>query len=637
MKSKTLLVVLFIGIIHYSFSQRVNLTTLKSENGKYLIGNNPYNGLVYELYASGFLKTESEIKNGVNNGLVKKYTDNTKSISTYQDSIKLKQYDDTLSYLSKRLFQLYKDSANYSVKIKRIFDEEIKTSEKLDEWKQKYDDGKLRGNKLEIYTELRNASFGLDASMTDLKLVRSNNLYFQRERKTEKNKPVYSNILSETYTYVDGNQLGIHITYKKGGEKDVEETLDNGKKNGPYKRYSGSKIVEEGNYVNNEKEGVWTTLNSSEKITQNYSKGKLNGAYEKYDGAVLRESGQYVEGLKNGEWKNFDYYGKLLELKNYKSDKLDGAFKKYSGDVVIEEGTYSNGLMNGSWKFYYNSSKIKASGKFLNSDGGNIGSTGIPINGREGIWVLYHENGNKSQESTYGNGAINGKSSTYFENGNLNTLGEFVNNNREGSYTWYFANGNLDAMCEFKNGKENGSYKSYYESGKIKQESTYLDGQYNGQSKTFHENGNLKTLGIYINGKIEGDYKWYREDGTLETLEEFKNGKALSRTDYDRSGNKIEKEDSYSSNNTRSNSSYTKIMCNGRVVDRRYIDNAKRLEINLTVICPYCHDHIKYQWVTFTNGRKGDCDEREFECRDCGKICILKPCLIKALDVDDEF
>ena len=78
-------------------------------------------------------------------------------------------------------------------------------------------------------------------------------------------------------------------------------------------------------------------------------------------------------------------------------------------------------------------------------------------------------------------------------------------------------------------------------------------------------------------------------------------------------------------------------MCNGRVVDRRYIDNAKRLEINLTVICPYCHDHIKYQWVTFTNGRKGDCDEREFECRDCGKICILKPCLIKALDVDDEF
>ena len=662
MKLKTLLILILIGIIQHSFGQKVNLLSLKSENGKYLIGNIPYNGLVYELYASGFLKTESEIKNGVNNGLVKKYTDNTKSISTYQDSIKLKQYDDTLSYLSKRLFQLYKDSANYSVKIKRIFDEEIKTSEKLDEWKQKYDDGKLRGNKLEIYTELRNASFGLDASMTDLKLVRSNNLYFQRERKTEKNKPVYTNILSETYTYVDGNQLGIHITYKKGGEKDVEETLDNGKNNGPYKRYSGSKIVEEGNYVNNEKEGVWTTLNSSEKITQNYSKGKLNGEYKRYVGDDLLESGQFVEGLKNGEWKKFDYYARLIELTNFKLDKLDGTFKKYSGgpdvltengqyveglkngewknfdysgkltlfqnyklgkldglfkkysgDVVIEEGIYANGLMNGVWKFYYNSGKIKGSGKFLNSDGGNVGSTGMPINGREGIWILYHENGNKSQECNYTNGK------------------------KEGKFIAYHENGNKSEESTYFNGKEEGIFKLYYESGKIKQESTYLDGQFNGQSKTFHENGNLRTLGVYINGKVEGDYKWYREDGTLETLSDYRNGISLSQINFDRSGNKIEKEDSYSSNNTRSNSSYTKIMCNGHVMDRRYIDNAFRLEINLIVICPYCHDHIKRQWVTFTNGRKGDCDEREFECRDCGKICILKPCLIKALDEDDEF
>jgi len=503
MKLKTLLLVILISIIQHSFGQKVNLLTLKVENGKYLNGNNSYNGLVYELYASGFLKSESEIKNGVFNGLVKKYTDNTKSISTYQDSIKLKQYDDTLSYLSKRLFQLYKDSANYSSTIKRIFDEEIKTSEKLDEWKQKYDDGKLRGNKLEIYTELRNASLGLDASMTNLKLVRQNNLYFQKERKTEKNKPVYTNILSEMYTYVDGNQSGIHITYKKGGEKDVEETLDNGKKNGPYKRYSGGKIVEEGNYVNNEKEGEWITLNSSEKITQNYSKGKLNGEYKKYDGEVLRESGQYLEGLKNGEWKNFDYYGKLFELKNYKSDKFEGlykkydgnvvieegiyynalkngewknfdntgkltlfqnykldklagAFKKYSGDVVIEEGIYANGLMNGEWKFYYNSGKIKGSGKFLNSDGGNVGPTGMPINGREGIWILYHENGKKLQESSYVQGKIEGKFIKYYENGLKESERVYLNGTKEfeGNFqTDYNEDGSIRDKFEYKNGK----------------------------------------------------------------------------------------------------------------------------------------------------------------------------------------
>ena len=502
MKLKTLLILILIGIIQHSFGQKVNLLSLKTENGKYLNGNIPYNGLVYELYASGFLKTESEIKNGVNNGLVKKYTDNTKSISTYQDSVKLKQYDDTLSYLSKRLFQLYKDSANYSIKIKRIFDEEIKTSEKLDEWKQKYDDGKLRGNKLEIYTELRNASFGLDASMTDLKLVRSNNLYFQRERKTEKNKPVYTNILSETYTYVDGNQLGIHITYKKGGEKDVEETLDNGKKNGPYKRYSGSKIVEEGHYVNNEKDGEWTTLNSSEKITQNYSKGKLNGAYEKYDGTVLRESGQYVEGMKNGEWKNFDYYGKLLELKNYKSDKLDGAFKKYSGDVVIEEGTYSNGLMNGSWKFYYNSSKIKASGKFLNSDGGNIGSTGIPINGREGIWVLYHENGNKKQSCSYEKGKIQGQFFKYHTNGKISHDLTYKNDTLIGDFFNFFESGVLEISGYYINGIRSGEYKKYFETGEISVQGTFVNGKFEGNYMYHLKNGN-KFKGIMKNGTMD--------------------------------------------------------------------------------------------------------------------------------------
>ena len=472
MKSKTLLVVLFIGIIHYSFSQRVNLTTLKSENGKYLIGNNPYNGLVYELYASGFLKTESEIKNGVNNGLVKKYTDNTKSISTYQDSIKLKQYDDTLSYLSKRLFQLYKDSANYSVKIKRIFDEEIKTSEKLDEWKQKYDDGKLRGNKLEIYTELRNASFGLDASMTDLKLVRSNNLYFQRERKTEKNKPVYTNILSETYTYVDGNQLGIHITYKKGGEKDVEETLDNGKKNGPYKRYSGNKIIEEGNYVNNEKEGVWTTLNSSEKITQNYSRGKLNGEYKKYDGKVLRESGQYVEGLKNGEWKNFDYYGKLFELKNYNSDKFDGFYKKYDGIVVIEEGTYSNALKNGEWKNFDNTGKLtlfqnykldKLDGAFKKYYGDVVIEEGVYANGLiNGEWVYRYSDGQVHAKGNFLNGNSTDLTRAHVGKEELQgSIPSLPKSGREGLWSFYFSNGKLIEQSNWKNGLLDGDFIGY--------------------------------------------------------------------------------------------------------------------------------------------------------------------------------
>lgn len=523
MKSKTLLVVLFIGVIHYSFGQRVNLTTLKTENGKYLNGNNPYNGLVYELYASGFLKSESEIKNGVNNGLVKKYTDNTKSISTYQDSIKLKQYDDTLSYLSKRLFQLNKDSANYSVKIKRIFDEEIKTSEKLDEWKQKYDDGKLRGNKLEIYTELRNASFGLDASMADLKLVRSNNLYFQRERKTEKNKPVYTNILSETYTYVDGNQSGVHIIYKKGGEKDVEETLDNGKKNGPYKRYSGNKIVEEGNYVNNEKEGEWTTVNSSEKITQNYSRGKLNGAYKKYDGDDLLESGQFVEGFKSGEWKAFNRMGEIKLIENFNAGILNGPFNKYNNTDGQAKVVYKNpndqfncdeSMLNMLKHLMFYVETI--ANKYLYVDivkGGiikiaNDGYTQEEINliDREiDRWVSFSNisNDKRSSDLIYDYGKSQdwsvrfpGKPLPKISNG-LIEKGQYVDGLKNGEWNYFDNEGKLTLIQNYKLGKLDGSFKKY-SSDVVIEEGTYSNGLKNGKFEFHLENGTTR-IANYVN------------------------------------------------------------------------------------------------------------------------------------------
>jgi uncharacterized protein len=599
MKLKTLLILILIGIIQHSFGQKVNLLSLKTENGKYLNGNIPYNGLVYELYASGFLKTESEIKNGVNNGLVKKYTDNTKSISTYQDSIKLKQYDDTLSYLSKRLFQLYKDSANYSVKIKRIFDEEIKTSEKLDEWKQKYDDGKLRGNKLEIYTELRNASFGLDASMTDLKLVRSNNLYFQRERKTEKNKPVYTNILSETYTYVDGNQLGIHITYKKGGEKDVEETLDNGKKNGPYKRYSGSKIVEEGNYVNNEKEGEWTTLNSSEKITQNYSKGKLNGAYKKYDGAVLRESGQYVEGLKNGEWNYFNRLNELVLLETYKSNLLNGPYKKYSDDAGKDKIVFNNpeDEFNVSKEFldllihlkffvgtisnnYLYVNKVKDGIAYIESSHYNKEEKDL-INleidrwvfldyistdkrtedlsydfGVDTDWSDLHPKEKKPnlwdrviEEGAYSNGLMNGEWVYRYSDGQVHAKGNFLNGNSTDLTRAHVGKEELQGSIPSlpKSGRE-GLWSFYFSNGKIIEQSNWKNGLLDGDFIGYQYDDEFwRTKGKMSKGQLIGvwEFRYNLSSGLISLKQNFAEtdhathpSKEKDRADYLKEANK---------------------------------------------------------------------------------------------------
>ena len=629
---RLLYVLISFGLIISStcaLAQRNNINDLSITDNKYFQNGSPYSGVAYNCYQSGQLKEEFSLMNGMLNGIYATYKiDDRYDKSKYIDTTLIVKKIILIEEVKLDILKLKKDSIRSLDSIwileeelfgGRIFKqlesiEVLKRKEKEKKLNEKYLADKLNNKKEGFYNTYADVYKKFQDCTESLATYRFRLKAHNEWLVNEKNKPIYKNILGETFNYERGVQTGTHVVYTKSGDKEIEETLDNGKKNGPYKRYSGNKIVEEGNYVNNEKEGEWTTLNSSEKITQNYSKGKLNGAYKKYNGDDLLESGQFVEGLKNGEWKtfnrlgeiklienfsagklngpfnkfnniegqakvvyknpndqfncdesmlnmlkhlmfyvesiankylyvdivkdgiikiandgytqeekdlingeidrwvsfsnisndkrsgdlNYDYgksqdwsirfpgkplpkisngliekgqyidglkngewsyfdnEGKLTLVQNYKLDKLDGAFKKYSGDVVIEEGVYANGLMNGEWKFYYNSGKIKGSGKFLNSDGSNVGSTGMPINGREGIWILYHENGKKLQESSYVHGKIEGKFISYHQNGNKEREGVCVNGtvDFEGNLsTDYNEDGSIKGKFEYKNGK----------------------------------------------------------------------------------------------------------------------------------------------------------------------------------------
>lgn len=655
---KYLFLLVFIVSFSFGYGQRYNVTELSTSDNKYTLNGAYYSGKAYSLTKKAQLKEEFTIENGMLNGLYELYkTDENYTHSKYKDTLLISRTINNIEELELKIKELQKDSIR---KLDSVWNQEeeliggrifkqtesievLKRKEKLKSIEEKYVDDKLNNKKTIEYNKYVESQKEFTNCHVMLVLKRSELKQKNEVLNMERGKPMFQNTLSETYYYVAGNQTGIHSVYDKSGNKEIEETLNNSKKDGAFKKYSGNKIVEEGNYVNNEKDGEWTTLNSSEKITQNYSKGKLNGSYKKYDSEVLRESGQYVEGLKNGEWENFDYYGKLLEVKNYKSDKLDGAFKKYFGDVVIEEGTYSNGLMNGEWKFYYNSGKIKGSGKFLNSDGGDLGSTGIPKNGRDGLWISYHENGNKSQECSYVQGKIEGKFISYHENGKKSQECNYLNGKENGSFISYYENGNLKWQYNYILGerdKETLTTK-YYENGKKEYEGYYDGTNWHGSLNEYREDGTLKIYEHYYDGKL-GFRNFYRSDGkTYEKSESYKNGKYWFTTYYDESGNKIEKEDSYSSNYTRSNSSYTKVMCNGVIWDKDIGDDVVEMDIEL--ICPYCSENVKHGRVNYyfhyQKGRnnESDCDWDEYTCTYCGKVSIMKPCLIKHLNKRDKF
>ena len=398
-----------------------------------------------------------------------------------------------------------------------------------------------------------------------------------------------------------------------------------------------SLIIEEGNYVNNEKEGEWTTLNATEKIAQNYAKGKLNGAYIKYNNDILIERGQYLDGFKSGEWEKYTQDGKLISQSVFINDNLNGVFKKYNlrrtldpgvfegGDVISEEGFYLNGVMDGVWTYRYDDGRIKAKGVFKNGDGTGFSkeSHGLPTSGREGVWLFYYYSTNQFYELTNLMNKEPGDPPMDYNETETQEKSNWINGSCEGKTTHSIAGKNR-LEIDYLKGVRNGKFVVYFENGKKQLETIFANGTFEFEGNYLYRSGRKFE---YKNGKWEEQLTPEERFARMQKQVEEMNEKA------DELAERIKNQ----ADNSSQNSSYTKTMCNGHVMDRRYIDNAFRLEINLIVICPYCHDHIKRQWVTFTNGRKGDCDEREFECSDCGKICILKPCLIKTLEEGDKF
>ena len=469
-----------------ALAQRNNINGLSINDNKYFQNGSPYSGVAYNCYQSGQLKEEFSLMNGMFNGIYATYKiDDRYDKSKYIDTILIAKKIILIEEVKLDILKLKKDSIRSLDSIwmqeeellgGKVFKqlesiEVLKRKEKLKSIEDKYTYDKLNKKKVDLYDKYADARKKFQDCTESLATYRFRLKAHNEWLFNEKNKPIYKNILGETFNYERGVQTGTHVVYTKSGDREIEETLDNGKKNGPYKRYSGNKIVEEGNYVNNEKEGEWKTQNSSEKITQNYSRGKLNGA-----------------------------------------------FKKYNYDVLIESGQYMNGLMTGVWKYYYTNGKIKGEGSFINGDGGNSGmASGIPKNGREGSWILYHENGHKEQVCSYEKGLIQGGFLKYHTNGKISFDLTYKNDTLNGDYFKFFESGVLEISDHLKNGIRSGEFTRYYETGVISVQGTNVNGKFEGNYMYHLKNGN-KFKGIMKNGTMDYDgstAKVYSTEGSI--------------------------------------------------------------------------------------------------------------------------
>ena len=535
-KFVNLVLLIFLMFCNFLMGQiRVNQDSVTVTDEKYFFNGNLLTSNVYVLFENQQLKNEFLVLKGLKNGqsifyVKKENFDKNK----YLDTFLVERYQNQIELLLEQFDNLRKDSIGLKTTFDDLFNNKIGGLDKFYDLEEKNNKGKLKGEKKENYDNYFVFKNKIEENKKELLSIRSELSSVNLKLNQEKGKSVFEHTKSELITFKDNNKNGLYEKYEKSkiietgnysnNQKNGEwktydsygkltklETYIENKKNGKYQEFQNDKLVTEGQYKENLKDGEWKSFDYYGKLSvlENYKQDKREGLSKKYSGDIIIEQGQYVAGLMNGEWKTYSNNGKLTSLSNYLNGKLNGLSKKYSGDIIVEEGQYVDGLMTGEWVFRYQNGKLHGQGKYFKGDGENLGSTGIPINGREGKWTLYHENGKKSQEGNY----INGKS--------------------EGEFIYYFDNGNKKSVNQYKNGTEK------------------FDGS---KKEIYNEDGSIKSKWLFSNGEWEEELTSEQRFARMQKQMEEMNKKADILEQQ--INEQLERQNS--SNNTRSNSSYTK-------------------------------------------------------------------------------
>jgi len=115
----------------------------------------------------------------------------------------------------------------------------------------------------------------------------------------------------------------------------------------PTKGYTADKLIEEGTYRANKKEGVWMKY---------YPNGKLMSRIE------------YIKNIPNGHYQTYYQSGKLEEEGNWTNSRNTGTFKRFhpNGQVSQEFVFADNGRRNGPQKYYHENGQVELQVSIVN-------------------------------------------------------------------------------------------------------------------------------------------------------------------------------------------------------------------------------------------------------------------------------
>jgi uncharacterized protein len=164
--------------------------------------------------------------------------------------------------------------------------------------------------------------------------------------------------------------------------------------------------------------------------------------------------------------------------------------------------------INKTWSVrdYYISNKLQMTGTFSSKK----------MDTRQGSFIYYFENGQKSSEGLCLKDKRQGKWNDYYENGQLQHTGTFIDNNLNDSSVNWYENGQIQSNGKFLNGFKEGNWIYYYSDGVVQSEEEYQNRSARiCKCVGYHENGVVNYRGDVINGFKQGEWTFYNADGRL--------------------------------------------------------------------------------------------------------------------------
>lgn len=238
------------------------------------------------------------------------------------------------------------------------------------------------------------------------------------------------------------------------------------------------------------------------------------GKHPNYKVGSTVEEGNYENGRKNGIWKTYYPNGNLKSEITYENSRTKGPYTLYYENGKVEEkGNWARTKNTGDFKRYHSNGKLAQDFTFT--------ETGK----RSGKQTYYYANGNLRLEGNWVEGQENGEMREYYENGDLMEVKSFNDGNLDKSSIAAYAakTPQKDALEKQLEEGENVNVKAEKDE---KPNQGGFDG--NGYKKLYNINHQIVKDGVFKNFRLmDGKYYKYDENGLLTQVMIFKNGKYI--------------------------------------------------------------------------------------------------------------